>query len=95
MLVINHLTKHYPGSAKGVTDLTLHVAPGDLYAFIGHNGAGKTTTLKAISGIHDADSGEITIAGISIKENPLACKQHLLTFPTTRICTSTSPVFNI
>ena len=36
MLHIDHLTKHYKGSTKGVTDLTLHIAPGDLYAFIGH-----------------------------------------------------------
>ncbi len=34
-----------------MTDLSLHVCAGDLYAFIGHNGAGKTTTLKAVAGI--------------------------------------------
>lgn len=51
MLRIEHLTKHYKGSGKGVTDLSLHIAPGDLYAFIGHNGAGKTTTLKCVAGI--------------------------------------------
>ena len=61
MLTIKNLTKHYKGSSKGVTDLSLHVAPGDLYAFIGHNGAGKTTTLKCITGIHDFDKGEIAV----------------------------------
>lgn len=81
MLHIDHLTKHYPGSNKGVTDLTVHVAPGDLYAFIGHNGAGKTTTLKAIAGIHSFDGGDITIDGISIKEDPLACKQRMAYIP--------------
>ncbi len=48
MLKINSLTKYYPGSKKGVTELTLNIEPGDIYAFIGHNGAGKTTTLKAV-----------------------------------------------
>ncbi len=81
MLKINHLTKHYPGSHKGVTDLTLHIAPGDLYAFIGHNGAGKTTTLKAVCGIHGYDSGEIYINGINIKEDALAAKKLMAYIP--------------
>ncbi len=81
MLKIDHLTKHYAGSEKGITDLTLHVAPGDLYAFIGHNGAGKTTALKAICGIHGFDAGEIRICNIDLKADPLACKQHLAYIP--------------
>lgn len=81
MLKINHLTKHYPGSAKGVTDLCLHVEPGDLYAFIGHNGAGKTTTLKAITGVHDFDQGEILVDGISMKLDPIGCKRALAYIP--------------
>ncbi len=81
MLQINHLTKHYPGSSKGVTDLSLHVAPGDLYAFIGHNGAGKTTTLKAICGIHGFDRGEIFVDGISVAERPLEAKARLAYIP--------------
>ena len=81
MLTINHLTKHYKGSSKGVTDLSLHVAPGDLYAFIGHNGAGKTTTLKAITGIHDFDKGEIFINGIDLNADPLACKRAFAYIP--------------
>ena len=75
MLIINHLTKHYKGSSKGISDLSLQVRPGDIYAFIGHNGAGKTTTLKCIAGIHDYETGEIRIGGRNLRENPLACKQ--------------------
>ncbi len=81
MLKINHLTKHYPGSRKGVTDLSLHIAPGDLYGFIGHNGAGKTTTLKAVAGIHGFDKGEIFIDGTSLLADPMACKRALAYIP--------------
>ncbi len=81
MLKITSLTKHYPGSDKGVTDLTLHVEKGDLYAFIGHNGAGKTTALKAISGIHTFDSGEILINGVSISASPLKAKKMIAYIP--------------
>lgn len=81
MLKITNLTKHYAGSDKGVTDLTLHAMPGDLFAFIGHNGAGKTTTLKAIAGIHDFEKGDIVINGMNLKDNPLECKKSLAYIP--------------
>ncbi|MBR5564642.1 MAG: ABC transporter ATP-binding protein [Roseburia sp.] len=81
MLKINHLTKHYKGSNKGVTDINLAIEPGDIYAFIGHNGAGKTTTLKCVVGIHGFDEGEILINGTSIKENPMLCKQQFAYIP--------------
>ena len=81
MLKIQHLTKHYKGSNKGVTDISLNVEAGDIYAFIGHNGAGKTTTLKCVVGIHDFEQGEIYVNGVSMKENPLLCKQQFAYIP--------------
>lgn len=80
MLDIQHLTKTY-GEKKAVDDLTLHIAPGEIYGFIGHNGAGKTTTLKAAVGILQFDSGEITVGGRSIKTDPLGCKRQLAYIP--------------
>ena len=80
MLNIEHLTKTY-GEKKAVDDLNLHIAPGEIYGFIGHNGAGKTTTLKSVVGIQQFDEGEITIGGISVKENPLACKKQIAYIP--------------
>ena len=46
-----------------------------------HNGAGKTTTLKSVVGILQFDEGEITIDGISIREQPLACKKKFAYIP--------------
>ena len=80
MLKIEHLTKAY-GEKKAVDDLNLHIAHGEIYGFIGHNGAGKTTTLKSVVGILQFDAGEITIDGISIKENPLECKRRFAYIP--------------
>ena len=62
MLKIAHLTKTF-GEKKAVDDLSLEIAPGEIYGFIGHNGAGKTTTLKSVVGIQQFDAGEITIGG--------------------------------
>lgn len=80
MLKINNLTKTY-GDKKAVDNLTLHIAPGEIYGFIGHNGAGKTTTIKAACGILQFDEGDICIDGVSIKDDPLACKQRLAYIP--------------
>ena len=80
MLDIQHLTKTY-GEKKAVDDLTLHIAPGEIYGFIGHNGAGKTTTLKSVVGILQFDQGEITIDGRSIKTDPLGCKREMAYIP--------------
>ena len=80
MLNIEHLTKAY-GEKKAVDNLSLHIAPGEIYGFIGHNGAGKTTTLKSVAGILQFDEGEITIDGISIKENSLECKRRFAYIP--------------
>ena len=80
MLLIRHLTKRY-GEKKAVDDLSLHIAPGEIYGFIGHNGAGKTTTLRSVAGILQFDEGEITIAGHSIRTEPLACKRMFAYIP--------------
>ena len=80
MLEIKGLTKRF-GEKTAVDDLSLHIAPGTICGFIGHNGAGKTTTLKSVAGILDFDEGEILIDGISIKQDPLACKRRFAYIP--------------
>ena len=80
MLTIEHLTKSY-GDKRAVDNLTLHIAPGEIYGFIGHNGAGKTTTLKACAGILPFEEGQIRIGGLDIQADPLACKQQMAYIP--------------
>ena len=80
MLEIRNFTKCYDGKAV-VDDLSLEVAAGDIYAFIGHNGAGKTTTIKAACGILQFDGGDIFIDGMSVKEKPLECKKIISYIP--------------
>ncbi|MBE5863651.1 MAG: ABC transporter ATP-binding protein [Lachnospiraceae bacterium] len=81
MLVINHLEKHYQGTTKGISEISLHIEKGDIYAFIGHNGAGKTTLLKAITGIHSFDKGEVFIDGLNIQKDPLEVKRRIAYVP--------------
>lgn len=81
MLKINNLTKIYKGGKKAASDVNIHVQAGDIYGFIGHNGAGKTTTIKCVVGIHDFDEGEIFVNGISVKTEPMKCKEIMAYIP--------------
>ena len=80
MLKIENLTKSY-GDKKVVDNLSIHIAPGKIYGFIGHNGAGKTTTIKACCGILNFDSGNVFIDGVSILDNPILCKEKIAYIP--------------
>ena len=51
------------GGLHAVRDVSIDVFPGELVGLVGHNGAGKTTLMRALSGAHPADSGEILING--------------------------------
>ena len=68
MLDIQHLTKTY-GEKKAVDDLTLHIAPGEIYGFIGKNGAGKTTLMRLILGAAMPTGGSIELFGGEESEN--------------------------
>ena len=80
MLKIENLSKSY-GEKKAVDGLSLHIQAGEIYGFIGHNGAGKTTTLKACAGILGFEEGEIFVDGVSVRENPIACKAKIAYIP--------------
>ncbi len=81
MLEIKNVTKIYKGGKKAAENVSIHVKPGDIYGFIGHNGAGKTTTIKCVVGIHDFDEGEIYVNGISVKDEPMKCKEVIAYIP--------------
>ena len=68
MIEVKNLTKKY-GDKCAVDSLTLEIAKGEIYGFIGHNGAGKTTAIKCACGILDFSDGEIFIDGKNIKSN--------------------------
>lgn len=80
MLRIEHLTKSY-GKKTAANDITLHIQKGEIYGFIGHNGAGKTTVIKSCCGLLSFEAGEVYIDGVSVKENPIACKKEIAYLP--------------
>jgi ABC-2 type transport system ATP-binding protein len=82
MLELKNVSKTYKKSeVKACDEVSLTIEDGDIYGFIGPNGAGKSTTIKCIVGIHNYDTGEILLDGVSIKENPKASKMKMAYVP--------------
>ncbi|MEM6451869.1 MAG: ABC transporter ATP-binding protein [Cyanobacteria bacterium P01_D01_bin.105] len=79
-LELHGLRKQF-GSHRAVDGLSLSVAPGVLYAFLGANGAGKTTTLRMIAGLLAPDGGDALICGHSITASARTAKQSLAYVP--------------
>ncbi|MDR1166048.1 MAG: ATP-binding cassette domain-containing protein [Deltaproteobacteria bacterium] len=74
MILIDNLRKSY-GHTLALDNLSLKVAPGELFAFLGPNGAGKSTTIRVLNGLSFMDSGEAYIAGVNIAQDPLKAKR--------------------
>ncbi len=75
-LSVEGLTKRF-GRFEAVSDLTLGVRPGEIYAFLGPNGAGKTTTIKSIVGLLQPEAGRISVCGAPVVPDGMAFRRHL------------------
>jgi branched-chain amino acid transport system ATP-binding protein len=65
LLEVRALTAHH-GQLRALTDVSLSVFPGDVYAIIGANGAGKSTLLRTIAGLHRPTTGSILLDGADV-----------------------------
>jgi len=76
IIEINRLIRDFK-SVHAVNELTLSVAPGELFGLVGPDGAGKTTTLRLLAGLLDITEGETTILGIDLKSKAEEIKPHV------------------
>ncbi|MGA7507741.1 MAG: sugar ABC transporter ATP-binding protein [Erwinia billingiae] len=73
-LTMRGISKTY-GSAAALQNVDFTVRPGEVHALIGENGAGKSTLLNILSGVRNADSGEISVNGVPVQmKNPLSAR---------------------
>lgn len=66
-IVIENLSKKYKNN-RGIEDINLEVARGEIFGFLGPNGAGKTTAMKVMTGLMTADKGSVHINGHDVSE---------------------------
>ena len=69
MLEMKNVTKTF-GDFKALDNLTMTIPQGAVYGLVGPNGAGKSTAIRHLTGIYRPDSGEITLEGLPVYENP-------------------------
>jgi ABC-2 type transport system ATP-binding protein len=70
------LTKRY-GDRSAVRDLSFSVARGEVVGFLGPNGAGKSTTLRMLTGFLEPSEGEIQIAGLDARKQPIEVRRQI------------------
>lgn len=75
-VAVENLVKRY-GRTLALDGVSFAVAPGEMFALLGPNGAGKSTLLHILCTLLKQDEGSARIAGVEVRENPLAARKHL------------------
>ncbi|HVV06008.1 MAG TPA: ABC transporter ATP-binding protein [Puia sp.] len=76
VLQVDSLNVFY-GAFQAVRNVSFEVRPGEIFGLLGPNGAGKTSTLSAVEGLLKPQSGNIHVAGYSIREQPLYARANM------------------
>ncbi len=75
MIEFDHVTRTY-GQKPAVTDLSLSIPRGELFALLGPNGAGKTTTIKMLVGLLRPSRGAVRICGYDLTKEARSAHLH-------------------
>jgi ABC-type uncharacterized transport system ATPase subunit len=81
------ITKYY-GKSRGIIDVDLEIAEGEIFGFIGPNGAGKSTTIRTLLGLIRPTSGNGSIFGLDIVKDTKTIKKKLDFYPLRSIFTT-------
>jgi ABC-2 type transport system ATP-binding protein len=73
VISIRNLNKFY-GTKQVLNSISIDILPGQVIGYIGPNGAGKSTTVKILCGLISDYTGQVTIKGVDIKQNPVLVK---------------------
>jgi multiple sugar transport system ATP-binding protein len=79
-VALSQLTKIYPNGTRGVDDVTLEAADGELLVLVGPSGCGKSTILRLIAGLEDPTSGEIRIGDRVVNDLPPQARNVAMVF---------------
>jgi ATP-binding cassette subfamily B protein len=68
-IVLEHVRFQYPsGNREVLKDISIHIRPGEVVAFVGENGSGKTTLIKLLCRLYDPSKGTIKWDGIDLHQ---------------------------
>lgn len=89
VLELRNITKIFPG-VRALDKVQFDLKPGEIHALMGENGAGKSTFIKVITGVHQAEEGEMFLGGEKVrfkntkdaqKAGIAAIYQHVTAYP--------------
>ena len=76
MIKVSNLVKRY-GSLYALNDVSFEIGEGEIVGLLGPNGAGKSTAMNILTGYLSATSGEVSINGVDILEDPIGAKKNI------------------
>jgi ABC-2 type transport system ATP-binding protein len=76
-IIVDGLTKTYPGGVRAVRGISFEVADGEIFGLLGPNGAGKTTTLGVLTTLARPSGGRALVAGHDVTLEPLAVRRAM------------------
>ena len=79
MLEANNVVKTFDGF-RALDGANMTVPRGAVYGLVGPNGAGKSTIIRHFTGVYRPDSGQVTLDGQPVYENP-AAKSRMAVIP--------------
>ncbi len=77
ILSVDRLTKHYASGLKALTDVSVDIRRGEIFALLGPNGAGKTTLINIVCGIVKPTSGSVRVDGHDIIRDYRAARSKI------------------
>jgi len=80
ILEVQNLVKNY-GDFQAVKGVSFNIQEGEIFSLLGPNGAGKTTTISMLSTLYEPTSGDATVAGYSVKKNPMGVRNAIGVVP--------------
>ncbi len=68
-IAVSGLSYRYPDATAALSNVDLHIHPGERVALLGPNGAGKTTLILHMNGIHMPQSGTVSVSGLQLSKD--------------------------
>lgn len=75
-LVIEGLSKTYPGGIRALQEVNLSISTG-MFGLLGPNGAGKSTLMRTLATLQQADAGTVTLDGADVLHQPEKIRRQL------------------
>lgn len=76
LLSASHLSKRF-GDTQAVADLSVSLQAGELFGLVGPDGAGKTTAIRLLCRALQPDTGDVSICGIALAEQPDRARENI------------------